>query len=640
MKKPNKMLTIADMLFTLICLVTVACWYMQIPYRIEVTVCLALLAVSVLIFMKKGIKSEVEFIDSYTQLLENENHFRSAFDYTASGMALLSRNGHFLKVNHSLCQILGYSEEELMARSIRKIMNREDFSDALGKIREMMHGEIKNFQSVNRFYNKQNEVVWIGSCISFVKDNDNKPLYFVGQFQTALAKNSVNDLLQSMAYTDSLTGLSNRSFLDQHLGSLLSGDKQTKKSFAILLLDLDGLKNVNDSMGHDKGDALLKEVAIRLRKSVREDDVIARIGGDEFAIAIKNTTKIEVIAQIAQKILGNLLKIMVLDNHEVYMTASIGISLYPNDGEDIETLIKNADLALYNAKQNKGNNYQFSLPNITEQAQEKAKQHSLLSNAMAKNELQLHYQPCISLQDNHVTSVEALIRWQSDQYGLVMPDTIIPLAEESGLIFPLGEWIVRTACKQVKEWQDKGNPDLKLSINISAYQFKNSSFTNSIIRAVKESEIPPQSLILEITESLVMHDHENTLTTLRKIKEEGIGIVVDDFGSGFSSFTYLTNYAIDKIKIDRKLIQKVTESKSEKSIVSAMISMAKVLGIKTVAEGVETQEQMQILTSEKCDEAQGYYIAKPLSIDLMETFLVTHAANQKKLEIQEMQNRE
>lgn len=621
MKRQTRMVTIADALFTLFCLITVICWYLKVPYRVEVTCVLAFLALGTLIFFKKGLESESEFIDSYTKLLENEDHFRSAFDFAGSGMALLSRHGHCLRVNHSLCQMLGYNENELLTISLRKIIHPDDFRRSLQKIRAMLNGEIKAYQSILRFVDKHQETRWIVSTFSFVCDKNNNPLYFVAQFQNINEPNNAKGL---NAYHDSLTGLPNRSLLDQHVNSLIETAKEnTKYCFAIFIVDLDSLKTINDSSGHEMGDATIKIVADRIKHVIRNEDVMARIGGDEFAIVINKVNQVEVIAQIAQKILSVLLKSITLSGRELYITASIGIAMYPHDGEDIKALLTSADLALFRAKKNGGNSYEFCTQDMTKKAQEKTRQQAALNQAMAKNELQLFYQPCVNAATQEITCIEALIRWQSSEYGLVMPDTIIPLAEESGLIVPISEWVLRTACKQVKVWQKAGYTSLKLAINLSAYQFKNSNFMKNIIRALKECEFSPQDLILEITEGLIMHDHINTISILTQLKKEGVSIVVDDFGTGFSSFTYLTNYAVDKIKIDRTFIQQMAKGKAEIAIVSAMISMANKLGIKAVAEGVETKQEYDVLLQEGCNEIQGYYIAKPLPIELMESFLAT-----------------
>ncbi len=619
--KKARMLTIADILFTVFCLVAVICWYMHIPYRIEVTGVLAVLVIAIFIYSQKGLESEEKFIESYSELLQDETCFRSAFDYSENGMALLSKHGHCLKVNYALCQILGFHEDELLKKSIRKLIHPEDFKINIQKIRSMLKGEIKSYQAMQRFFTKNNETMWAMVTFSFVHDKENKPLYFVIQFQNDIAMDNSADHLPVIKGHELLTGLCNRTLLNQHLNELISTSTENKQPFALLLLDLDALRNINAGMSYEAGDTLLKIVAERLKNTIRSADMIARIGGDEFAIVIKNAEKLEVIGQIAQKILSGLLRSITINGREIFITGSIGVGLYPNDGKDVEALIRSADQALLRVKQAGGNHYQFFLPEATELSQKKSKQLSALNQAMAKNELQLYYQPCINLADQTIISVEALVRWQSSEYGLVMPNTIIPLAEESGLIFPLSEWVLRTACKQVNLWRTNGYPDLKLSINLSPYQFKNSNFMENVLRALKESDFPPALLSLEITEGLFMHDHENTIAILKKIKAAGVSIVIDDFGTGFSSLSYMTRYGIDKIKIDRSFIHKMIDNKDDEVIVSAMISMANKLGIKAVAEGVETKEQYDLLMTEGCDEMQGYYIAKPMPIELMETYL-------------------
>lgn len=627
MRKKDKMLTIADILFTLLCLVTVACWYMQIPYRIQITCVLGVLGLGVLYFMKKGYKSEVEFINSYDKLLENENHFRSAFEYAASGMALLSKNGHYLKVNHSLCQILGFNQEEFLKLSIRKVIQKNDLIKIIKMIREnIQNDDDKPIQEVFHYLNKNGATISMNTNISMIKSKDNQPLYFVGQFQMLNPENLLDKYLNDTAYIDLLTKLPNRSCLNQYISDLLLNAKHIKSGFSLLIVDIDCLRRINNSIGQEEGDNLLITIAQRLKSIVREEDMISRIGGDEFAVVINRVNKSEIIANIAQNIQHQLLKPITLNNHNINITVSIGIGLYPQDGHDIETLLKNADLALYKAKENHGNNYQFCLPDVTKKAHEKTKKKNALANAIAKNEFQLYYQPCLNLEDKSVTSVEALIRWHSDQYGLVMPDTIIPMAEETGLIIPVSEWVIRTACKQVKAWQGKINSDLKLSINISPYQFKSPGFVKSIIRALKESEFPPQNFIIEMTESLITHNYDHTQNLLTELKNEGVMIVVDDFGTGVSSFNYLLNHSVDKIKINKSFIQKIQQDASQETMVGVVISMAKKLGIRTVAEGVETQQQFDYISNEGCDEAQGYYIAKPLPIDLMESFLTSRVA--------------
>lgn len=437
-------------------------------------------------------------------------------------------------------------------------------------------------------------------------------------------KSNTKQQLMQMAYHDQLTGLANRHRLEQYINELLASSKRKNTSFGVIILDLDFFKNINDSIGHDAGDALLKIVAERLKNAVRSNDMVARIGGDEFVIVLSDIKKAEVIAQIAQKILNNILQAIMLKGREIFITISVGISLYPQDGQDIETLMKNADLALYRAKSKGRNNYQFCTPDITLKFQETADRQVEMSHGLVKDEFLLYYQPSVSMTTSSILSVEALLRWQNKKYGFVTPDSIISIAEESGLIIPLGEWILRTACKQVGLWKANGFPSLNLAINLSVRQFKSPDFIQMIMRSLKETEFSPQALILEITESLIMHDPKNAFKVLENLKKNGMVIVIDDFGTGFSSFSNLSAEYVDKIKIDKTFIHQLTD-KNNVSIVSAMIVMAKKLGIKVIAEGVETKEQYDILMQEGCDEVQGYYIAKPLPTDLMESFLAARA---------------
>lgn len=434
-------------------------------------------------------------------------------------------------------------------------------------------------------------------------------------------KTPSEDQLHHMAYHDPLTGLFNRNGMEQYLNELFQNHKKTANGFAMIILDLDYFKNINDSLGHEVGDTLLKIIAERLRNTVRVDDMVSRIGGDEFVIIVSETKNVETVAHIAQKILNTILKVIPIKGRELYITTSIGISIHPYDGEKIEKLINNADMALYRAKESGRNNYQFCTPDLTQKAQQKTERQNAMSHGLLKEEFLLYYLPSMNLTTQSIVSVEALLRWQSKEYGLVTPDSIISIAEESGLIVPLSEWIVRTACKQVKLWKNNGHSELTLSINVSPRQFKDTNFVDNILRAIRETDFPKEALILEIKEGLIMNDPANATSVLTTLKQAGMKIVIDDFGTGFSSFSYLSNDAVDKIKIDKSFIDDIARSPNDAAIVSAMILMAKKLGITAVAEGVETKEQYDILKAEGCDEIQGYYLAKPLPSELMESFL-------------------
>lgn len=623
MKKIN-MLVRMSILGIVLCLVSLGVsWYTQINILIPISFITLFVFIGLGFVIRRLRKSKAEFKKMYNQLQESENRFRSAFDYAAVGMALLSPRGRYLKVNRTLCEILGYSENELLAMSIRHMVHPDDFSKEFPQIRSMIRGDTTSYQAVQRYFHKNGEVIWIMSSVSLVRNIANKPVYLIAQFQNISAEKTSEDKLRHMAYHDPLTELANRNRLEQYLNELITEARRSTDSFSLIALDLDYFKKINDTLGHDAGDSLLGVVAERLKNTVRGMDMVARVGGDEFVIVISGIVKAEIIAQIAQKILNSLIKPMMLKGREIYITTSIGISLYPHDGQDIETLMKNADLALYRVKESGRNNFQFCTPDITKKAQEKSDRQNALSHALVKDEFLLYYQPSIDTRTKTINSVEALLRWQSKEYGLVTPESIISIAEETGLIVPLSEWVLRAACKQVKKWQAHGSPSLKLAINLSARQFKNIDFIENILHTLRETEFAPHNLILEITESLIMQDPEKTIKTLAKLKEAGICIVIDDFGTGFSSFSYLSNYSVDKIKIDKTFVQDLTVNQTTVSIVSAMIAMANKLGIKAIAEGVETKEQYDILVREGCNEIQGYYISKPLTVQIMESFLAT-----------------
>lgn len=424
-----------------------------------------------------------------------------------------------------------------------------------------------------------------------------------------------------MAFHDPLTGVGNRNKLKHYLSKVLATSSRKHENFAIILLDLDRFKNINDSIGHDAGDALLQIVAERLQNSVRSSDMVARLGGDEFMVVITDAKSSDAVADIAQKILDNVLKKMNIQGHEIYTTTSIGICMYPHDGQDTQTLIKNADLALYRAKEVGRNNFQFCTPEMTYKAQEKYMQQTALHHAMIKEEFILFYQPAIDVVTKRINNVEALLRWPNKDYSFVTPDSIIQLAEESGLIVPLSEWVLRTACKKILEWHKAGYPELTLSINVSARHFKQADFIDKVAIILKETGFPTQSLILDVTESLIMADPAHAQVTLSVLRDMGIKVVIDHFGTGYSSFSYLRNFPVDKIKIDKAFILPITKDPASIALISAMVAMATKLNIKTVVEGVETKEQFDLLVKEGCAEVQGFYIAKPMAAENLLPFL-------------------
>jgi diguanylate cyclase (GGDEF)-like protein len=452
---------------------------------------------------------------------------------------------------------------------------------------------------------------------------------------TRVSSEEQDQRLMHMAYHDPLTGLANRNKLEHDLKNIISLSARRHHGFALLILDLDHFKNINDTIGHDAGDALLRVVAERIKNNVRTSDVVARMGGDEFVLIMMDMESAEAIAQVAQKIINGLLNPIIIKNQELYITTSMGISFYPHDGTDLETLMRNADLALYRAKEQGRNNYQFCTPEMTAKAQDKMLRQNALAQALARNEFFLHYQPKMDVASHKLTGVETFLRWESKDYGKVNAAEIIALAEETGLIIPISEWILRTACTQLKAWQGDYHTSLTLAVNLSSKQFKQPTFAEGTLRILRELDFKPENLEVEITESVIMQDPEGVLFSLQKLRQQGVQIAIDDFGTGYSSLSYLKRFAIDKIKIDKTFIQQLISDVASASLVSAMIAMANKLNIKTVAEGVETKEQFQFLLHECCSEIQGYYLTEPLSAKGMGIFLkdYTSVANYIKSQI-------
>jgi diguanylate cyclase (GGDEF)-like protein len=403
--------------------------------------------------------------------------------------------------------------------------------------------------------------------------------------------------------------------------ALAQADRANQK-LAVLFLDLDRFKDINDSLGHSIGDTLLKAVADRIRRCVREGDTVARFGGDEFTLLVPNIENVEDAAKVAQKVTETLKIPFLIADRELFVTTSIGISLFPADGLDPETLVRNADTAMYRAKEAGRDNYQLYAPAMNARALERLALENMLRKALIQEELVLHYQPLIDLKKNSVIGVEALIRWQHPELGLLSPAHFISVAELSGLIIPIGQWVLKTACRQIKTWQKRLDQNISISVNLSARQFQQSDLVDEIRAALHETGINPSALELEITESNAMQNAENTIYILRELKALGVRIAMDDFGTGYSSLNYLKRFPIDTLKLDKMFVKDIETDTSDAAIVSAVISMAHSLKLKVVAEGVETEQQLAFLQEQKCDRIQGYLFSAPLSADELEAYLI------------------
>jgi len=423
---------------------------------------------------------------------------------------------------------------------------------------------------------------------------------------------AANRQLRHLATHDALTGLPNRILLEDRLSQAIAHAARDGHGFAVAVFDLDRFKVVNDSFGHGAGDLLLKEVAARLQGVARSIDTVVRLGGDEFVMIIDNLAQPGDAQAVAQRALAALHEPLRIGDRDVHSSASIGIALYPQDGTSVEALMAHADAAMYCVKQQGRNDVQFFKPGMDAATQDRGQLESDLHQALAKQQFVLHYQPKVEAQGGQLRGAEALIRWQHPERGLVSPTVFIPLAEECGLIEAIGNWVIREACRQARAWQDEGLTPTRVAVNLSAFQFRNGGLLATIRAALAEQRLDPAYLEVEITESALMSDPEESVAILRKLSEMGVLVSVDDFGTGYSSMSYLQRFPIDKLKIDRTFISDLTSSNDDASIVSAIVSLGHTLKLKVIAEGVETPEQLEFLQMLGCDQYQGFHFSKPM----------------------------
>ena len=453
-------------------------------------------------------------------------------------------------------------------------------------------------------------------------DNDSKKVeHYVGFLTDITDRKAIEDKLVYQATHDPLTGLPNRVLLYDRLQQAMLHAKRHNQIVALLFLDLDKFKSVNDTYGHIVGDKLLTEVASRLSDSLKESDTIARLGGDEFVIIIPELMSEEQAIPVAERVLEALSKPFTIEGHELTVSACIGISCCPKDGSDFDTLANNADACMYKARESGSNNFILYSDEINQKRNHKLNLENSLKDALGNNELELYYQPIFDLKHNRINGFEALIRWNHPNYGYMSPSEFLPLAEESGLIIPIGEWTIKTACEQLKKF---GDDNLLMSVNISRRQFRDENLIPHIKKLLIESQLKPSSLALELSEKTLMNDAEKVADMLHMLKETGVKIVIDDFGMGFSSLHYLTEFPIETLKVDKQIIQDLNSDPNHAAVTTAILAMAEKLHLSVSAKGVETEEQVNFLKANNCELMQGYYFNKPLSAADCTKFLKTN----------------
>ena len=550
----------------------------------------------------------------------------TVFDSTLEGILITDAKTKVISVNQALCSITGYCAEEFIGNTPNIIKSERhnhaffrQLWDILNKTGQW-RGEIWNRR-------KNGEVfpTWVNISAVPHGTTDNTS-HYVAVFTEITELKLSEERLNYLAHHDPLTGLPNRLLFHDRLEQAVLLAQRSRRMIAVMFLDLDRFKAINDTLGHLIGDELLVAVAERLKHCARETDTIARLGGDEFAVIITQIVQEEDIEQIAQKIIQTLSSVYSVGGYEVFVTASIGINLYPGIDNDREKLLENADVAMYHAKQFGRNNYKFYSTDMNAVALERLMLETNLRRALERDEFRLYYQPQIDMQSGSVNGVEALIRWQHPDLGLISPLEFIPLLEETGLILPVGEWVIRTACKQIRDWLDAGFPQLTMAVNLSARQFRQPNLVEMIEQQLHEFYIPPALLELELTETVMMDNIEETTAILQKLKRLGLKIAVDDFGTGVSSLGYLKHFPVDTLKISHDFVLNLPTDSADASIASAVISLARNMQLSSVAEGVENQGQMDFLRSQDCERIQGFLFSRPIPPDQMTTLLTSWQA--------------
>jgi diguanylate cyclase (GGDEF)-like protein len=448
--------------------------------------------------------------------------------------------------------------------------------------------------------------------ISVVRNSEGEITNYVAVFADVTEKKNAEERIRHMANHDPLTQLANRTLFNDRLNLALANAERSGECLAIMYLDLDRFKNINDTLGHPTGDEIIKTVAQRLEEVLRDGDTISRLGGDEFTILLPGIGSERDAAIVASKLLKSMALPHTVDGREIFITASIGIAIYPNDGLTRDDLIKNADSALYHAKERGRDSFQFYTQAMNASALERFSLESGLRRALERQEFVLFFQPQADLSSGRLVGAEALIRWQHSELGLVPPGQFIPLLEETGLIVPVGEWVLQEACRQAREWQQQGHRPVRISVNISPMQFKKGELVTLVRAALADSGLAPSLLELEITESSLMDDVEENVAILQRLKAMGVQLAIDDFGTGFSSLSYLKRFPIDVLKIDQSFVRDVTEDPEDAAIAAAIIALGQTLELKVIAEGVETADQLAFLRQRRCDLVQGYLISRPV----------------------------
>ena len=545
---------------------------------------------------------------------QNELRLAAAvFDHSLEGIFITDINGNILAANAAVTRITGFSQDELIGQNPRMLKSGQHGQDFYTALWSSVHqhgqweGEIWNRR-------KNGEVFPEWLSISAIRNESKQIQNYVGIFIDISKQKEAESRLHYLAYHDKLTGLPNRDLFHDRLNKSIYRAKRNQVEIAVLFIDIDHFKYINDTFGHTKGDMLLQKVTNRLRASLRENDTLARMGGDEFTVIIEDFSSQDDVEITAKRILDNFNAPIFLDNQELYVSVSIGISFFPEDANSPGMLMKHADTAMYSAKNNGRKRLHFFRSTMENYSIQRIEMERQLRHALDNHEFRVFYQPQLDIVSSKVIGAEALIRWRHPERGLVPPAEFIPLAEDTGMILPIGEWVLKQAWNECQGWHRAGYP-LRIGVNLSAHQFNHTNLSELAELALRESGISPEYLELELTESLAMRQVDETLVVLKQLKSSGVKLSIDDFGTGYSSLSYLKQFPIDRLKIDKSFIHDIATDPNNAAIVVAIIAMAHCMGLAVIAEGVETEEQLRFLAMHGCNEVQGYLLSRPLPAD-------------------------
>jgi len=550
-------------------------------------------------------KRSVEVLHLRQRVIESSSNGIMITDASLSGNPIVY-------VNPAFERITGYETHEALGRSMHFLLGEDRERIEFTEIHEALH-EQREGNAVLRNYRQDGSMFWNDLSVSPVLDETGRVAHFVWVINDVTEREEHEKLLEHQANHDALTGLPNRNLLADRITQSLAHARRYNLQVAVLFIDLDNFKFVNDSLGHALGDRMLIIQADRLHKSTRSGDTVARYGGDEFVVVVSNLEKSEDAALVAHNIQELVSRPFTIDGHEYGITCSIGISMYPKDGHNVGSLLKNADAAMYRAKEQSRNSYQFYTSEMNDRMVERMVVERHLRRALEMGQLEVYYQPQVELANGRIVGAEALLRWHSPELGLVPPGRFIPLAEDTGLIIPIGEWVLKTCCEQNKAWQDAGLPPLTIAVNLSGRQLQKKGLADVIAGILRETGLEARFLELEIVESTVMRDVDSAVAIMKELKGLGIHLAMDDFGTGYSSLSYLKRFPFDKLKIDLSFVRDIMTDPESAAIARAIIAMAHNLSLRAIAEGVEAEEQLEYLRLHGCDEIQGYYVSPPVS---------------------------